>query len=173
MRSHQADAGPAAVSKYLLPREVQVFSIRRHPAALAPYAFEAFGGFLAAVVLNATLARSVSMKLIVWIGAGLLAGQLLWALATWSVGYLVMTSQRLITVSGLIKRRVTMIPVSDLTDMGFERSGPGRRLGYGAFILEVRGRRAVYNCIPYPEQLYLLVCSALFPERPEEPLDEI
>jgi Bacterial PH domain len=168
LRSYAASRGPVSVSRYLLPSEVQVAIVRRSRVVLAPFFLEAFGGLLAAITLNATLAHTASMKLVVWIAAGFLVWQLIWASANWSVSWFVITSERLIIVSGLIRRSVKMTPLPDLADMEFERSGPGRIFGYGAFINEAKGQRIIYNGIPFPEQLYLRLCAMLFPASSAE-----
>ena len=61
-----------------------------------------------------------------------------------------------------------MMPLGKVTDMSFQRSLLGRMLGYGEFILESAGQDqalATVQYIPYPETLYLEVCSMLFPGK--------
>ncbi len=55
MRPTAARAGPVAVSKYLLPREVQVATVRKHPAILIAPTVQAVGGLLVAAILSATI----------------------------------------------------------------------------------------------------------------------
>ena len=92
----------------------------------------------------------------------------LWLAASWSVDYFVVTSRRMILTSGLLTRKVAMMPLNKVTDMSFQRTFPGRLFGYGEFILESAGQdQALRNIpyIPYPEQLYLEVCDLLFPSK--------
>jgi uncharacterized membrane protein YdbT with pleckstrin-like domain len=162
---------PRQVDKYLLlhERENQVITVRMHPAVLlAPVAL-ALAGLIAAVVLNGTLLRDLPfIMMLVWVGWLIL---FLWALvkaATWSIEYFVVTSQRMILTSGLLTRKVAMMPLNKVTDMSFQRSLGGRLFGYGEFILESAGQdQALRNIpfIPYPEQLYLEVCDLLFPSK--------
>jgi hypothetical protein len=59
--------------------------------------------------------------------------------------------------------------------MSFRRSFPGRLLGYGEFIVESASQdQALRNIeyIPYPEQLYLLVCGMLFPSSADDAEDD-
>jgi hypothetical protein len=59
--------------------------------------------------------------------------------------------------------------------MSFRRSFPGRLLGYGEFIVESAGQdQALRNVefIPYPEQLYLLICGMLFPSSAPDAEDD-
>ena len=89
----------------------------------------------------------------------------------WSVDYFVVTSERLLLTRGFLTRRVNMMPLTKVTDMSFKRSFPGRLLGYGEFIVESAGQdQALRNVefIPYPEQLYLLICGMLFPSSADD-----
>jgi len=162
---------PREVDKYLLlhEREHQVITVRMHPAVLlAPVAI-ALAGLIAAVVLNGTLLRDLPfIMMLVWVGWIILFLRALWLAATWSVEYFVVTSQRMILTSGLLTRKVAMMPLNKVTDMSFQRSLGGRLFGYGEFILESAGQdQALRNIpfIPYPEQLYLEVCDLLFPSK--------
>ena len=101
--------------------------------------------------------------------------RLIWKTVNWSVDYFVVTSERLLLTTGFLTRRVNMMPLTKVTDMSFRRSFPGRLLGYGEFIVESAGQdQALRNVefIPYPEQLYLLICGMLFPSSAPDPEDD-
>jgi uncharacterized membrane protein YdbT with pleckstrin-like domain len=170
----QASAsGPAAVSKYLLPREIQVATVRQHPAVLLPSGSQALAGLLVAGVLSLTVFRHNHLLLaIIWIAWAVLLLRLIWKAINWAVDYFVITTQRLMLTTGLLTRKVAMMPMSKVTDMSFQRSFGGRLLGYGELIVESAGQNQALDrvpYIPYPEQLYLLVCGILFPAGAEEP----
>ena len=160
---------PREVDKYLLlhEREHQVITVRMHPAVLLTPVAIALAGLIAAVVLNGTILKANHLIMaIVWIGWLFLFLRALVMAATWSIEYFVVTSQRMILTSGLLTRKVAMMPLNKVTDMSFQRSLGGRLFGYGEFILESAGQdQALRNIpfIPYPEQLYLEVCNLLFP----------
>jgi uncharacterized membrane protein YdbT with pleckstrin-like domain len=160
---------PADVDRYLLPHEHEVITVRKHPAVLlAPVAW-AVVGLVAAAVLSDTLFRhSSTLTWIVWGAWGLVFLRFLWAALNWAVDYFVVTSHRFIETSGLFSRKVAMMPLVKVTDMTFQRSFLGRILGYGTFILESAGQDQALSTvdhIPYPEQLYLEVCSLIFPSK--------
>jgi uncharacterized membrane protein YdbT with pleckstrin-like domain len=127
------------------------------------------GGLIAAVVLSDTLLKDqTSLVYLVWIGWGVLLVRLGWKTFAWSVDYFVVTSQRMILTSGVLTRKVAMMPLVKVTDMSFQRSFWGRLLGYGEFILESAGQDQALRTvghIPYPEQLYLEVCNLIFPSK--------
>jgi len=171
MRQPKSGRGsPVAINKYLLPREEQVAVVRQHPAVLIPASAQALGGLLVAGILTATYVRGLLSGLI-WIAWALLLLRLLWKALNWSVDYFVVTSERLLLTTGFLTRRVNMMPLTKVTDMSFNRSFPGRLLGYGEFVVESAGQdQALRNVayIPYPEQLYLLICGMIFPSSADD-----
>ena len=160
---------PSDMGKYLLPHEQEVITVRKHPAVLlAPVAWVVLGLIVAALLSETLFRHSSTLTLIAWILWGLVFLRLLWAAANWAVDYFVITSHRFIETSGLVARNVAMMPMGKVTDMTFRQSALGRIFGYGTFILESAGQdQALSNVdfIPYPEQLYLEVCSLLFPSQ--------
>jgi len=157
---------PAAVDKYLLPREVRVATVRRHPAVLLVPSAQAVGGLLVAAVLSATFLRGHTLFAgIVWAGWIVLLINLIWRAVNWAVDYFVITSERILLTSGVFTRSVAMMPLSKVTDMSFHRSFAGRVLGFGEFVVESAGQDQALrriDHIPYPEQLYLVVCGRIF-----------
>jgi len=156
----------AAVDKYLLPREVRVATVRRHPAVLLAPSAQAVGGLLVAAVLSATVLRDHALFAgIVWAAWVVLLLNLIWKAVNWAVDYFVITSERILLTSGVFTRSVAMMPLSKVTDMSFHRSFAGRLLGYGEFVVESAGQDQALRRIdhvPYPEQLYLVVCGRIF-----------
>jgi len=171
-----AKGAPAAVDKYLLPREERVAQVRRHPAVLLVPSAQAVGGLLAAAILSATILRGHTiLEGIVWLGWGILMARLVWDAVNWAVDYFVITSDRILLTSGVFTRSVAMMPLSKVTDMSFHRSFAGRLLGYGEFVVESAGKDAVLRTIdhiPYPEQLYLVVCGRIFKDAAKEEEEE-
>jgi membrane protein YdbS with pleckstrin-like domain len=175
MRQTSGRAGPVAVSKYLLPREVQVATVRRHPAILLLPSVMAVGGLLAAGILTATILRGSDLVWVVWLLWLVLLLNLIWKAVNWAVDYFVVTSERILLTSGLVTRNIAMMPLTKVTDMSFRRSGAGRLLGYGEFIVESAGQDQALRTIdhiPYPEQLYLLICGMLFPNSADDEDDD-
>ncbi len=61
VRAATSKSEPADVDKYLLPREVRVATVRRHPAVLLVPSAQAVVGLLVAFILSATLLRGHTM----------------------------------------------------------------------------------------------------------------
>ena len=164
--------GPASVDRYLLPQErsQRVITVRRHPAILILPIAEAVGGLVIAFLLSATVLRTQGiLRDVVWIAWIGLALNLVWKAVNWAVDYFVVTSQRIMLTSGILTRKVAMMPLGKVTDMSFQRSFGGQLFGYGEFIVESAGQDQALRTvdhIPYPEQLYLEVCEMLWPPAP-------
>ena len=160
------DTVPASVNRYLLPHERQVITVHQHPAVLIRPIFEVLVGLAIAGWLTTVFAKNNGTAiLVIWILWGLVFLRLAVKVAEWGETYFVVTSQRFILATGLLTRKVNMMPLSKVTDMSFQRSTMGRILGYGEFILESAGQDQALNKIdhlPYPEQLYLEVCGLIF-----------
>ncbi len=163
------DAVPASVNKYLLPHERQVITVHRHPAVLIGPIFVVLVGLaIAGLVSNAIAHGNNTAILIIWIAWALLLVRLAVKVYEWSDTYFVVTSQRMLLQTGLVTKKVNMMPLSKVTDMSFRRSSMGRLLGYGEFILESAGQDQalrVVDHLPYPEQLYLEVCGLIFKDN--------
>jgi uncharacterized membrane protein YdbT with pleckstrin-like domain len=133
---------------------------------------QAVGGLLAAFILSATLLRGhTALIWIVWGLWGLLMARLIWEAVNWAVDYFVITSERILLTSGVFTRSVAMMPLSKVTDMSFHRTFAGRLLGYGEFVVESAGQDQALRSIdhiPYPEQLYRVVCGRIFKDAADE-----
>src|ERR1700683_1070188 len=167
------DTVPTSVNKYLLPHERQVITVHQHPAVLIRPIFEVLVGLAIAGWLSSTIAHgNGTALLVIWILWVLLLLRLAVKAYEWSETYFVVPSQRMLLQTGLVTRKVNMMPLSKVTDMSFQRSSLGRILGYGEFILESAGQDQalrVVDHLPYPEPLYLEVCGLIFKDKEESP----
>lgn len=124
---------------------------------------------LVASVLTATVLHGNGpLVTVVWIVWLVLFARVIWKAIDWALTYFVITSNRFLLTSGVLFRKVAMLPLAKVTDMTFHRSFLGRLLGFGEFILESAGQDQALRSIdhlPYPEQLYLEVCALIFPGR--------
>ena len=156
---------PASVYRILLPHEHMAITVRFHPAVLIQPMAVALAGLALAGLLSTIGHLSVDVLLVIWLAWAILLIRLLYAIYVWLEDYFVVTSQRLITATGVIRKSVKMMPLGKVTDMSFNRSPWGRILGYGTFIVESAGQDQALrtiNLLPYPEQLYLEVCGLIF-----------
>jgi uncharacterized membrane protein YdbT with pleckstrin-like domain len=144
-----------------MPHEGQTIAVRRHPAVLVRHVLEVVGGLFVCGFIS----TSMGLAIIWWLWL-ILLGRLMFKVYEWSDDYFVVTDYRVMLITGVLHRRVAMIPLGKVTDIALERSGLGRLLGYGEFVMESAGQdQAMRNVkfMPYPEQLYLEVSSLVFP----------
>jgi len=169
------NSAPTTVNKYLLPHEEQVITVRKHPAVLVRPISYVVGGLIVAGVLTEFVRHNGLALLVIWLAWAVLLGNLGIQTLGWAINYFVVTSQRMMLTSGLITRKVAMMPLTKVTDMSFKRTFPGRLLGYGEFIVESAGQDQAFRVVdhlPYPEQLYLEVCGLIFPNKSSDPGDD-
>ena len=166
------DTVPASVNKYLLPHERQVITVHQHPAVLIRPILEVLLGLaIAGWLTNAVAHGNNTAILVIWILWGVLFLRLVVKVFEWAETYFVVTSQRFLLATGIVTRKVNMMPLAKVTDMSFQRSAMGRILGYGEFIIESAGQDQALNRvdhIPYPEQLYLEVCGLIFKDTGDD-----
>ncbi|MGH9117322.1 MAG: PH domain-containing protein [Acidimicrobiales bacterium] len=157
--------------RYLLTSERRVVVVRQHPAVLLGALAKSFlvlllGGYLYASTVVALTQAVVVVAMIVahlW---------LLWKLVRWYVDRFIVTDRRIMLVSGIVARRVAMMPMTKLTDMSYHRSTIGVLFGYGTFVLESAGQDQALSRIDYvprPDQLFGEISELLFGRRSEPP----
>jgi uncharacterized membrane protein YdbT with pleckstrin-like domain len=161
-----ARVGPEHVFRYLLPSERCVFAVRRHIAILLLPAVPVVVGLVIAFGLDTALPPDAPyirdivwfawLGLLVWFG---------WKVSEWWVERFVVTDRRIILTSGILTKKVGMMPLAKVTDMSYQRPVVGRILGYGEFIMESAGQdQALSNItyVPNPDILYMDMCDLLF-----------
>ncbi|HEX3814895.1 MAG TPA: PH domain-containing protein [Mycobacteriales bacterium] len=156
---------PYSSQRYLLPTERGVIEVRRHWAIL----IKPVG--LALVVMAAAFAISFALKFestaqtVAWWLAILAFLRLAYVVADWYAERLVITNKRFLLTTGLLTRKVAIMPLTKVTDMTYQRSVFGQILGYGVFIVESAGQDQALSRItflPHPDDLYQQISTLLF-----------
>jgi uncharacterized membrane protein YdbT with pleckstrin-like domain len=154
------DSGGRTVDRYLMSYEGRVVAVRGHPAVLLLPVLLVFGG----LVLCGFAGVAFGIMWIWWLWL-LTLGYLVWKVIAWSIEFFLVTEHRVMVISGVLNRKVAMMPLGKVEDIKLERSLLGRMLGYGEFVIESAGdKQALRNVrfMPYPEQLYLEVSTVIF-----------
>jgi uncharacterized membrane protein YdbT with pleckstrin-like domain len=159
-----ARAGPK-VSRYLLTSEQRVFAVRRHWMALAS-TFLLFLGFLFGGLLLVVAFRhhppAEAFAVFFLIFSAL---WFLWFVLDWYFEEIVVTNRRVLLVTGVLNKKVGIMPLIKVTDLTFEQSLWGRMLGYGTFIVESAGQDQALSRIDYmarPLHRYRQISALLF-----------
>ena len=128
------------VEKYLLPGEEAVVVTRRHWAVL----LEPTAKFLPVILIGGWLLLfdprnrvTSSVGLLVILGSlvyyGLRVGE-------WWMRHFIVSRRRVLLTSGVIVRRVTLLPLRRITDLTWQETLFGQLLGYGTFRFESAGQ---------------------------------
>jgi hypothetical protein len=152
-------------ARYLLPTERPVINKRRHWAVLAGNTLQSLlllllGIFLYRVFNGLGFVRTVAIYFCVFVVA-----RWLWILGDWYVEKLIVTDKRILLLTGIVTRKVAIMPLVKVTDLTYNRSSTGLLLGYGQFVAETAGQDQALSTIDYvprPEQLYMQISELLF-----------
>ena len=140
--------------------------VRRHPIVLLRHAVELMVGMYVLIWLRGHLPAIGAVRSLLGLAIVLLCGRTIWKVARWNVDRFIVTDARVLLVSGLANRRVSMLPLRKLTDMSYRRTSLGWMLGYGEFVMESAGEAQALHRVrflPHPDRLYLQLSELLFP----------
>jgi membrane protein YdbS with pleckstrin-like domain len=163
----------AYVARYLFPTEKYRGEWKRHWIhMILPLTILVLATFLMGFVSSLFAAHhaniAVTATLVIWLGVLVYAG---WRVFDWFMDRFILTNKRVMLVSGLITRKVAMMPLLRVTDMKYEQSPLGRMLNYGTFVLESAGQDQALREVPHlpnPNELYLRVVEEMYePEAVE------
>jgi uncharacterized membrane protein YdbT with pleckstrin-like domain len=157
-----------SIRRYLLPEERLVATESWHVAwlvrpALVPLgALVALGWFLGQLPPGHVVNDGASL-----VAVAALA-RFAWQWLEWRNERLVVTDRRLLMVTGLLTRRVAVMPLRKVTDMTFVQPMVGRvlgRSGWGTFVFESAGQDQALHEVPYlrhPHELYQRLSGEIF-----------
>ena len=154
-----------SLGRYLLRSELQIFAVRRHWAALAKDAATLLAFWIGALIVLALLGSVELIKLVAVFFILFSAGWFAWLVGDWYVERFVVTDKRVLLVSGLLTRRVAIMPLTKVTDLTYEQSVAGRLLGFGAFVIESAGQHQALSRVDFlsePNRRYHQVSALLF-----------
>ncbi len=162
---------PHDLDDYLLPRERLVAVVRWHPVQILKPTLAAFG----LLTLLGWVAGGLPRHSVLgpWLPALFVALALWYAfvVVAWRRDKFVVTDRRLLIVSGLVKRRVAVMPLRKVTDLTFEQPLAGplfAAYGWGTFIFESAGQDQAFHrvrYVPHPQVLYQRLTEEIFGEN--------
>ncbi|MFN2497016.1 MAG: PH domain-containing protein [Pseudonocardiaceae bacterium] len=166
--------GPRDPDDYLLPTERRVIRVRRHWAALTRVLLETAGILIAAVGLSYLLAGGGNairlVQTLLWYAALAAVLRFGYHLLEWWVERMVVTDKRFMITSGILETKISLMPITKVTDMSYTRPIIGRFLGYGTLRVESAGQKQDLEKIvflPRPEEVYDAISELIFGEKDE------
>lgn len=161
-----SDRRRAELDRYLLDGERLVTAVHQHWGKVAEPVGSAVLGCVVAFWVDARIDPALGfLSTAVWWAWFAVVGRMAYKLAEWRHDWFVATDKRLLLFYGFITRKVSMMPLMKVTDMSYERSVPGRILGYGRFVMESAGQDQALrkvNWVPSPDEHYRAICAVIF-----------
>jgi hypothetical protein len=152
-RSDNRSRRPAKRYRDLLPHEQEQIVVHRHGAILiSPAVAVLFGLALAGLASSLPVLDGYPL-LAIWLAWTLLLLRLFRRVIKWLPDHFVVTSERIMVVSGILARDVAMIPFSQLLNVSYRA-----QFGFGTLTLAVDDELEPFweiDFLPYPEQLCL------------------
>lgn len=168
-------------ARYLFPTEKYRGEWRRHWIHLMPVVVVGvLATFIGGYVIG-LLNRSGGSTAEVTVTAVIIAYLVVlswtgWKIADWYFDRFILTNKRVMVISGIITRKVAMMPLLRVTDMKYEQSPLGRMMNYGTFVMESAGQdqalREVKH-LPDPNELYLQICEEMYEPEAVEARDKV
>jgi uncharacterized membrane protein YdbT with pleckstrin-like domain len=153
------------VDKYLLPDERAVVATRRHWAVLIEPTLKFLplflvGGWLLLLDPDNRVSTTAGFLLLIVAVTyyGLRVGE-------WWMRHFIVSTRRVLLISGIIVRTVTLLPLRRITDLTWKETALGQILGYGTFRFESAGQQQALSEItflPGADVLYRRVSALLF-----------
>ena len=160
------DEIPSGLSPILLPGEQLVTAVHAHWARLLkPIAISVLALGIA-MFFDANLTHdSQPIGNFLWFAFFVSLIWLGWHILEWRHDWFAATDKRLLLRYGLITHKVAMMPLIKVTDMSYERSIPGKLLGYGRFVMESAGQEQAMRTVEWvrrPDETYRAICAVIF-----------
>lgn len=165
-----------ATDRYLLDDEEVLLVVRRHwmdllgpaLATIGVFAIAATAGFLAGPDTAGDIVDVVFGSM-----AAIALARFSWHVGSWWAARVLVTNRRVVTVAGVLGRRIDAVPLGDAAALSYRRSVMGRLWGYGDFVAGAGGARAEYRRLAEPDRFYRALHSAVSGGAPslQAPLD--
>ncbi|SDP64258.1 PH domain-containing protein [Pedococcus dokdonensis] len=154
------------LDRYLLDGEQLVTAVHQHWGKVAEPVLSGVAALILAFWVDARIDPTIGwVSTLVWWFWFAVALRTAYRIAEWRHDWFVATDKRLLLFYGFITRKVSMMPLMKVTDMSYERSVPGRILGYGRFVMESAGQDQALrevNWVPQPDEHYRAICAEIF-----------
>ncbi len=162
--------------EYLLDPSVErrVIRVRRHWASLMGVMTQTFGVVIVAFVLSQLLSGAGDdlwvVQSVLWYVAAAAVLRFIWKALEWWVELIIITNKRFMITSGLVVTKISMMPITKVTDMSYLRTLGGRMLGYGTLRVESAGQKQDLERVDYlpkPEATFDAISELIFGEKKE------
>ncbi|HSL07762.1 MAG TPA: PH domain-containing protein [Pseudonocardiaceae bacterium] len=157
--------------EYLLDPTVErrVIRVRRHWASLLTVLLQTFGVVVVAFVLSQLVGDDLwVVQTVLWYLAIAMLLRFVWKVLEWWIELIIVTDKRFMISSGLVVTKISMMPITKVTDMSYLRTAGGRLLGYGTLRVESAGQKQDLEKVEYlpkPEAVFDAISELIFGEK--------
>lgn len=156
-------------NEYLITSERRVIRVRRHWAFLLRVMAETVGIVIAWAVVSALVPDDIWLvqSLLWYVVAGAVLRFAYKALEWW-LEVIIVTDKRFMLSTGVIVRKMSMMPITKVTDLSFLRTLGGQLLGYGTLRVESAGQKQdleKLHYLPQPEAVFDAISELIFGEK--------
>jgi uncharacterized membrane protein YdbT with pleckstrin-like domain len=159
---------PREVDEYVLPTERRVIRVRQHGIVLFVDVVQSALVLAALILIDVYAPETMIIDNLTWYAGLVVVFRLTVLVALWWVERIVITDKRVMLSQGILTHNVGMMPLGKVTDLTFQRTLPGRILGYGTMVIESAGQIQALNQIDYmprPEEIYEAIAELIFGDK--------
>ena len=159
-------------NEYLISSERRVIRVRRHWAFLLRVMAETVVIVVVWALLSA-LIRNVAedfwlVQALLWYVVALAVLRFAYKTLEWWLELIIVTDKRFMLSTGVIIRKISMMPITKVTDLSFLRTVGGQLLGYGTLRVESAGQKQdleKIDFLPQPEAVFDAISELIFGEK--------
>ncbi|HEY6796111.1 MAG TPA: PH domain-containing protein [Kineosporiaceae bacterium] len=160
------DEMPGLIKRKLAYTETEILGGQLHQAVMYEPILTTVAGLLALIFVAPLLPPKsdliLGIMLLVFLALFL---RMVGKWAEWTFSLYFFSSYRIIYIHGIATRKIAMLPLGKVTDMGYDRDPWGQLLGYGTFIIESAGQEQALrtlNFVPDSDNSYRQIVDWLF-----------
>ncbi|HEV7450667.1 MAG TPA: PH domain-containing protein [Pseudonocardiaceae bacterium] len=156
-------------NEYLISSERRVIRVRRHWAFVLRVMAETVGIVIAWAVLSALVPDDLWLvEALLWYVVAAAVLRFAYKALEWWLEVIIVTDKRFMLSTGVIIRKISMMPITKVTDLSFLRTVGGQLLGYGTLRVESAGQKQdleKIDYLPQPEAVFDAISELIFGEK--------
>jgi uncharacterized membrane protein YdbT with pleckstrin-like domain len=156
-------------NEYLISSERRVIRVRRHWAFVLRVMAETVGIVIAWALLSALVPDDIWLvEALLWYVVAAAVLRFAYKALEWWLEVIIVTDKRFMLSTGVIIRKISMMPITKVTDLSFLRTVGGQLLGYGTLRVESAGQKQdleKIDYLPQPEAVFDAISELIFGEK--------
>jgi membrane protein YdbS with pleckstrin-like domain len=160
---------------YLTTSERRVIRARRHWVCLLRVICETEGIVIAWSLLSQLISRRAGdaawaaiVQSLLWCLVALAILRLAYKVLKWWLELIIVTEKRFMLLTGVVVRKISMMPITKVTDLSLLQTVGGWMMGYGTLRVESAGQKhdlEEIDYLPVPEAIFDTISELIFGEK--------